>query len=96
MNANPQSGAALAPLRDHLRGLEHKGRGGVPPLRRGGMTCDEVEYVTGLKHQTASARVRDLSREGKLEASGLFRKTSSGRDACVYRLSASGRDWLGR
>ena len=27
-----------------------------------GLTCDEVEQILGMKHQTASARLNDLSR----------------------------------
>tara|TARA_R100000152_G_C6744481_1_gene168173 strand:- start:582 stop:938 length:357 start_codon:yes stop_codon:yes gene_type:complete len=27
-----------------------------------GLTCDEVEQITGMKHQTASARLNDLSK----------------------------------
>ena len=58
-----------------------------------GLTCDEVEQLLGMKHQTASARIRDLTScqpallEQRLdEATGKFarRATRSGRTARVY------------
>ncbi len=53
--------------------------------RSAGMTCDEVEDRTGLSHQTASARVNELSRLGLLIDTGERRKTRSGRNAKVWR-----------
>jgi hypothetical protein len=50
----------------------------------GGATCDEVECVTDLKHQTASARVYELHTRGKIVDSGERRATRSGRDAIVW------------
>lgn len=52
--------------------------------REGGLTCDEVEIVTGLRHQTASARVYDLKKVGRIVDSGTRKKTRSGRDAIVW------------
>jgi predicted transcriptional regulator len=49
-----------------------------------GATCDEVEQETGLRHQTASARVRELALAALIHDSGRRRKTSSGRSARVY------------
>lgn len=49
-----------------------------------GITCDEVEIVTGLKHQTASARLYELRKAGRVVDSGERRKTSSGSTARVY------------
>lgn len=49
-----------------------------------GMTCDEVEAKTGLLHQTASARVRELVLQKRISDSGVKRKTRSGRGAVVY------------
>lgn len=49
-----------------------------------GATCDEVEERTGLAHQTASARIRELVQEGLIFDSGARRKTRSGRNARVY------------
>ena len=57
-----------------------------------GLTCDQVETILGMKHQTASARIRDLSsceppfikvRLGE-DGKPLRRKTRSGRTARIY------------
>lgn len=50
-------------------------------------TCDEVEVALGLRHQTASARVRELALMNKIVNSGKRRKTSSGRLAIVWRVA---------
>ena len=49
-----------------------------------GMTCDEIERELKLRHQTASARVRDLAQRGVIDDSGSRRATSSGRPAIVW------------
>ena len=49
-----------------------------------GATCDEIEEALDLKHQTASARVRELALRGDLEDSGKRRDTRSGRKAVVW------------
>lgn len=94
MSANPQSVAALSSVRPLLGGLMVTVARAFLDAGVDGLTCDEVEFWTGLKHQTASARVHDLSREGKILVDGRTRKTSSGREAAVYILSASGKRWL--
>jgi predicted transcriptional regulator len=55
----------------------------------GKVTCDEIEVVFGLRHQTASARVRELSMLGEIVDTGERRKTRSGRTARVYELYAA-------
>lgn len=50
-----------------------------------GMTCDEVEEETGMIHQTASARVRELAQRGHIVDSGERRATRSGRAAIVWK-----------
>lgn len=50
----------------------------------GGATDDEVEAVTGMRHQTASARRRELVLKGLVRDSGLRRETRSGRNATVW------------
>ena len=49
-----------------------------------GMTCDEVEARLDLKHQTVSARMRELAIAGRIIDSELKRKTRSGRAAVVW------------
>ena len=59
---------------------------------RHGATTDEVEIATGLPHQSASARMNDLKREGIVETFGMTRRTRSGSSAEVYRLAMVPRD----
>jgi len=49
-----------------------------------GATDDEIEQITGLRHQTASAARRSLSKAGHVVDSGEKRNTSSGRKAIVW------------
>jgi hypothetical protein len=57
-----------------------------------GVTCDQVEARLNMRHQTASARIRELSLLGLIEISVVRRKTRSGRYARVYFVSAGGAD----
>ncbi len=52
-----------------------------------GMTCDEVETTLQLRHQTASARIRDLVLAGAVIDTGIRRKTRTGSSARVYRTT---------
>lgn len=59
------------------------------------MTCDEIEAITGMRHQTVAARLWELEGNGQqangeprpklIEKSDDRRKTRSGRNARVYR-----------
>ena len=49
-----------------------------------GSTCDELEEVLDLSHQTLSARVRELWQEGFINRTDRTRMTRSGRQARVY------------
>lgn len=53
-------------------------------LSRGphGATCEEIEELLGLSHQTASARCAELKALGAVRVAGQ-RKTKSGRNAGV-------------
>ena len=53
-----------------------------------GMTCDEVEDVMKLRHQTASARIRELVQDNKLVDSGYRRLTRSNHPATVWMIPA--------
>lgn len=56
-------------------------------IRRSGIygaTCDEIEIALGMKHQTASARIKDLKDRGAVRDSGVRRPTRSGCLAVVY------------
>ena len=50
-----------------------------------GMTCEEVENETGIKHQTASARISELNHARRIYDTGDRRNTESGSKARVYR-----------
>lgn len=49
-----------------------------------GITCDEIEQQLGMKHQTVSARIRELVQKDKIEDTGMRRKTRSGSKAIVW------------
>lgn len=49
-----------------------------------GLTDEQIEVATGWRHQTVSARRRELVIGGFVEDSGLRRKTSSGREAAIW------------
>jgi hypothetical protein len=53
-------------------------------LRGSPMTCDRIEALTGLRHQTCSARVRELAQSGAIYDTGARGKTRSGRAAIVW------------
>lgn len=59
----------------------------VKEAGQNGVTCEEVEALLEMKHQTASARLRDLAKAGRITDSGMRRKTSSGRAAIVWVLT---------
>lgn len=52
-----------------------------------GMTVDELEEITLMPHQTASARVHDLKNDGLIVNTGVKRKTRMGRPATVWKIS---------
>jgi len=56
----------------------------IVQTRSHGATDDEIEEALGLRHQTASARRRELVLNGRVEDSGLRRNTRSGRSATVW------------
>ena len=58
--------------------------------RAQGATCDETEAALGLRHQTASARLRELFLAGWLFTTEETRLTRSRRRARVYRATPQG------
>lgn len=63
----------------------------VRSMGRHGATCEEVEGILRMPHQTASARIRDLAKDGAIYDTGARRPTRSGRKARVYRLCPAAR-----
>lgn len=49
-----------------------------------GATADEIERRLALPHQSASARLSEMLRDGAIHDSGRRRKTAQGRQARVY------------
>lgn len=56
----------------------------IASIGANGATCDEVEKILRMKHQTASARINELCAEGHIVRSGDVRKTRGGVDADVW------------
>ena len=56
-------------------------------MRDVGATCDQIERALGLRHQTASARLRELAMQRRIVDSGERRIASSGRKAAVWRVA---------
>lgn len=50
-----------------------------------GISCDRLEVLLCMKHQTASARLRDLAIAGKIVDSGRRETTSTGRKAICWK-----------
>lgn len=57
--------------------------------RRTGLTCDALETLLSMSHQTASARLRDLAMRGDIRDSGKRRKTRTGRTAIVWQVATA-------
>ena len=79
------SKAAAKSLEGMLSGLQQEVYRWFDSVNGG--TCDELEIATGIIHQTASARVRELVKAGLIADSGRTRKTRSGRRARVLEIS---------
>ena len=56
-------------------------------LKRYPRTCDELEIVLGMIHQTCAARISNLFYMGYIESTGEERKTRTGRKAIVWMVS---------
>jgi hypothetical protein len=54
-----------------------------------GATCDEIELLLNQPHQTVSARIYDLVREGRIHNTGHSRITRAGAAAIVYAIGSS-------
>lgn len=85
-NSETSKEAAEA-IRPALAHLEAKVLDAIKASGLKGLTCDECEKVTGLPHQTASARYRGLEQRGLIRRTEDKRPTRSGRSAAVYLVS---------
>lgn len=82
MNTSTQAFVSIAQVRGDLKRRVFRALMDVPNR---GATCDELERILELKHQTLSARVRELWQEGFLKKDGI-RPTRSGRMATIYKI----------
>lgn len=74
-------------IKEHSGSLRAQLYGAIYALGSYGATCDELEAESRMKHQTASARIRELRDSKLIYDSGSRRATRSGRDAIVYVAS---------
>jgi hypothetical protein len=56
--------------------------------------CDHMEYILVLSHQTCSASIRGLVKQGILEDSGDKGYTRSGRRAIIWKLTENTNEEL--
>lgn len=84
------SHAAYESILPHVSRLARDVYRAIEAAGRRGMTCEECEIQLGMKHQTASARIRELKDERVrlVVDSGRRRATTSGRQAAVMVISA--------
>jgi uracil-DNA glycosylase family 4 len=69
--------SSASSLRDFVFGI-------IEASGAGGLTCDGVEVESHMSHQTTSARINELAKEGRIIDSGRQRPTRSGRLAVVW------------
>ena len=77
------SKAAAQSMQPHAGSIRSRILAEIKKSGAHGLTCDEVEVLMDLKHQTASARVRELREKGKISTTSK-RPTRSGRQAQVW------------
>jgi len=85
------SKAALKSMRPYITGMRWKILGMMLICDS---TCDEIEEWAGMRHQTASARICELRDRQYITDTGKRRKTRTGRNAAIYRLTRKGLDAL--
>lgn len=81
---SPTSKAAAESVRGSLGNLQRQVLFLIRRAGARGMTCDELEVALDGRHQTISARVRELYLKGLIVKFGE-RPTRSGRRAVVYK-----------
>lgn len=93
-NVQPTSILAAEEIEPHLGELQAAVFGYI--RTRGRATCDEIEIVLKLRHQTASARVNELAAKKMIRDSGKTALTSSGRKAILWEPSTPSDDPQGQ
>ena len=65
----------IIPLREQIFYLIRK---------KNGLTCEQIEIMLSISHQTASARINELIKSKQIADIGMRRMNKSGRDAIVW------------
>lgn len=71
---------------NHLTAMEAQVMGVIE--KYGTLSVDDIECLTGMTHQSASARVCELHKRGRLRDSGQKRVTKSGRRAIAWEKAS--------
>jgi hypothetical protein len=80
---NPESDAAHRSIVGEKARMRAIVVGAVREAGSDGRTSDEIEVITGMPHQTVSARLTEAKALGEVVVSGQRRPTRSGRSAAV-------------
>lgn len=80
------SKAAAESMKEKAPTLRAKVLDFIKKQRWRGATDDEIEVALDMRHQTASARRRELVLAGLVRATDMKRKTRSGRSATVWAV----------
>jgi len=56
-------------------------------LNPDGLTCREIEVLTGLTHQSASARIKELRNQNLIRIVGISHDTATNRNVWRYRIT---------
>lgn len=84
VSGSDTSKAAAESMGSHVSKMLAQIRALIDTYGTQGLTCDEIEVIFSAKHQTISARIKDLKDRALIVDSGLRRLTRSHRRACVY------------
>ena len=82
--ASPTSASAAESIQPHLSELQQAVLRYIRCKAGDGATDDEIERYLGMRHQTVSARRRELVLMGRVVDRGWTRRTRSGRKATVW------------
>ena len=80
------SSAAYESMLPHVSRLAKDVYAAIEAAGARGMTCDECEVQLSMRHQTASARMRELKDRNLVVDSGKRRATRSGRQAAIMMI----------
>lgn len=91
VSGSPTSRAAADSMRRPASGMRVRVLELIANFGSYGLTCEDVERLLQMRHQTAGPRIKELKDVGLVIDTGRTRPTSSGRQAAVYVASAFAR-----